>query len=98
YYDVEEELYPPDCVITSATFASDIDPIIQSRCATPSCHVPGGDGTGDFPSYAGLQPVLQNGTFNSQVLVNKAMPPTGSLTPCDLNRIQAWVNAGALNN
>jgi hypothetical protein len=98
YYDVEEELYPPSCDTSNVTFSGKINTIIQNRCATPGCHVAGGTGPGDFTSYAGLQPALQDGTFESQVLVNKVMPPTGSLSPCDLNMIQVWVNNGALND
>jgi hypothetical protein len=98
YYDVEEELYPPSCDTTVTTFSGTINEIIQSRCATPGCHVPGGTGPGDFTTYSGLQPKLQDGSFESQVLVNKAMPPTGTLSTCDLNKIQKWVNNGAQNN
>jgi hypothetical protein len=98
YYDVEEELYPPSCDTSVTTFSATIEPIIQARCATPGCHVPGGTGPGDFTSYSGMQPALQDGSFESQVLVNKVMPPTGALSSCDLNQIQRWVNNGAQNN
>lgn len=98
YYDVEEELYPTGCVTTNVTYAQTIDPIIQSRCATPGCHVSGGSAPGDFATYAGVQASVSDGTFKAVVIDSRSMPPTGALSACDLNKIQVWLNAGALNN
>lgn len=99
YYDNEEELYPGVCVVGDATVAgywtSTVNPIIQSRCAIPGCHVAGGTGPGDFTQYVNVKAKVDDGTFQQLVLQLKSMPPTGPLPACDLQKLQAWVDAGA---
>jgi len=99
YYDKEELLYPGACDTGDATaagyWASTIEPIIQSRCA--NCHYPGGQGTGDLRQYAQVKAIVDNGTFQTLVFQTRSMPQGGSLAPCDIQKLQAWVNAGAPN-
>ncbi|HEX2618409.1 MAG TPA: hypothetical protein VHL57_12760, partial [Flavobacteriales bacterium] len=76
YYDNEAELYPSTfCDTTNVTYALRVLPIIQSNCATPGCHVPGGTGVGDFTTYAGLRAKVDNGAFEANVFETRAMPP-----------------------
>lgn len=99
YYDSEAELYPSTfCDTTNVTYALKVLPIVQANCATPGCHVPNGTGVGDFTHYAGLKAKVDNGTFVTNVLVNKVMPPSSTLGPCDLRVLRMWVDAGAPNN
>lgn len=102
YYDVESELYPNSFCDTSAavTFAGTVQPIIQTNCAVPGCHVPGGSGVGDFTSYAGVAEKVADGSFASAVFDQRAMPPSTSspLSNCDLEKLRLWVNAGHPNN
>lgn len=99
YYDSEEVLYPETfCDLNSVTWSGTIEPIIAGECALPGCHVPGGDGAGHFTSYAGVKAKVEDGSFQQQVLVQRTMPPSGSLTDCELQQIMLWVQAGAPQN
>ncbi|MBS1580858.1 MAG: hypothetical protein JST66_01535 [Bacteroidetes bacterium] len=102
YYDVESELYPgTSCDTSVTTYADVVLPIIQSNCAIPGCHVPGGTGTGDFTTYAGLRTqVVSQRLVPSVQQASGAlpMPPTGKLSDCDIAKIVRWVDNGAQNN
>ncbi|MBX2983578.1 MAG: hypothetical protein KF843_12945 [Flavobacteriales bacterium] len=102
YYDVEEDLYPMNfCDTTSTGYANSVLPIIQSNCAIPGCHVPGGSGTGDFTSFSGLQTQVTNGKLIQAVQQTGGaafMPPNGKLTDCEIDKITVWVNGGAQQN
>jgi hypothetical protein len=99
YYDNEEELYPGECLVGDATapeyWTSTIQPVIQTRCAIPACHVPGGDGPGDFTEYANVKAAVDEGIFQQQVFIQRTMPSNGPLPACELQKLQAWVDAGA---
>lgn len=103
YYDNEEELYQyyyqqNACDTSSISFSGDIFPIIQGNCATVGCHVAGGSAPGIFSNYAGVMDKVNNGSFENRVLIQRDMPPAGALTDCQINLIQAWLNAGAPDN
>lgn len=101
YYDNEEELYPGACAVGDATitgwYTNNVEPLLQSRCAIPGCHVPGGTGPGDFNQYVEVKARVDDGTFQEQVFVLRAMPQGGALSSCELQKLQAWVDAGAPN-
>ncbi|MEO8732973.1 MAG: cytochrome c [Flavobacteriales bacterium] len=91
------------CDTTGApTWSSTILPIMQADCALPGCHVPGGEGTGDYTTYAGLHAKVNDGTLIPSIEWGPtaiAMPPEGNkLSDCDIAIILRWVNAGAPNN
>jgi len=99
YNDNEEDIYGEvTCDISVVTYAEKIQPIINSSCATTGCHVSGGSGPGNFTNFNGLQNKINNGSFENRVLVQKDMPPNSSLSDCELQTIQAWLDAGAQNN
>lgn len=99
YYDNEAELYPSTyCDTTLVTYATKVVPIIQANCATPGCHVNGGQGSGDFTNYAGVKAKVDNGEFQADVFVNKTMPPSSSMSSCDIQVLKIWVDHGAPNN
>ncbi|MFT3885118.1 MAG: hypothetical protein QM724_06715 [Flavobacteriales bacterium] len=99
YYDNEADLYPNSfCDTTNVTYATKVLPIIRSNCSTPLCHVPRGNGGGDFTTYAGLRAKVDDGSFATDVFRTKAMPPSSSLSACDLRVLRIWVDAGAPNN
>lgn len=97
YYDIEEELYDPSlCDLpASVTYTAHIQPIIAQSCAIAGCHVTGGGGNGNFETFAGVQGKVQNGTFEETVLISGSMPPSGNLSSCDLQLIEAWLTAGS---
>lgn len=92
----------------TVSFASDILPIIQSRCI--NCH--GGDRTEEglsMNSHAEIMAGSENGSVvapgdavNSllaQMVIEQEMPKRGpKLTPPQVQLIVDWINQGALNN
>lgn len=100
YYDKEDELYPGTavCETTNVTWAETVQPLIQARCATSGCHVSGGLGPGDFTQYVNVKAKVDDGRFQSEVIQAGSMPPSGRLADCDIQELQAWIDAGAPNN
>jgi hypothetical protein len=97
YYN-EEELFPDDnCLTDNITFSGNILPLIQAQCATSGCHITG-TGRVILTDYVALKQVIDDGRFETLVLVNKIMPPDRPLTSCETEQIKAWIDAGALNN
>jgi hypothetical protein len=99
YYDNEEELYPGsvDCDVTNVDYSTVIKPIADSNCAISGCHVPG-TGLPDLTTYVGLKTIADNGKLNDRVVVRKDMPPSGPLSNCDIDKIEAWISQGAPEN
>ena len=100
YYDNEEDLYGTvTCDTTALSYKNDIVPILNIYCY--ACHVPnsGQAGATEFDTYSGLQPLVQNVVLRMEDPFSP-MPPTTSPQPsaCDIAKIKAWVNAGALDN
>jgi hypothetical protein len=98
YNDKEELLYPggTNCVGAANKF-SNVNPIIQSKCAfSSSCHAAGTTNAGGpFTSYDLIK--AKASTIKLQVQTG-LMPQTGSLTPTELQSIVCWVESGAPNN
>jgi hypothetical protein len=94
----KDDLKNLDCSTIAASYAANIKPIITSQCATTSsCH---GAGTNrsDYTTYAGLKAVADDGSLNQKVIVDKSMPPSGSLSLDERQKIKCWLNNGSLNN
>lgn len=100
YYDNVEELYGTSpCDVTAVSWTSDIQPMIQQNCV--GCHSGVGASAGlDFSTYMSVK-------THSSSLVNRMnkpngdpllMPPSGPLSNCTLNQMDAWVAAGAPEN
>lgn len=100
YYDVEPN--PGTCDTTNITYSGTIAGIIQSNgCLTTDCH--GGNSPlsgirlSDYNSVKARETRLYGAINHSPGFV--AMPQnTGKISQCDINKVQAWVNAGAPNN
>lgn len=103
YYDKEDELYAEyyankNCDTVNVTFSQSILPIMEAKCNTAGCHVPGGSGPGDFTGYNGVKSKADNGSLVNRTITLKDMPPGAPLTICEMNKIRKWVEAGAPNN
>ena len=99
YYDHEQDLYHlriVDCKTVSASFTTNVQPILSSYCATPSCHNSTGAGGVVLQTYDQVKSKLDR--VNQRVLSDKTMPPNGALTTSELNIIQCWISGGGLNN
>lgn len=103
YNDKEAVLYPDtkcDPIVTS-TYQGTVAPLMSQYCN--ACH------SGSFPSagilldsHAELKKYVDNGRLMGSINWSSgysAMPKNGNkLTSCNINKIQAWISAGALNN
>lgn len=101
YYDTESELYPPPegggCnTPDTVTFIGDIQAITATRCAISGCHSGINPTAGlRLESYSQVRAIATSGDMAHRVLVREDMPPTGPLSACDQELIQAWINQGA---
>ncbi len=97
YYDNEEELYGPACDSSVFSYSAKIDPILQANCRTSACHGPNGE-NGELVTYTQVKAVVDDGSFRQAVIVERRMPDGGSLTACELELIEKWLDAGAPND
>jgi hypothetical protein len=93
-----------ECDNIEPTYTQDIRPIIENSCAYSGCHLDGSDG--NFQSFAGLRPYLEDGSFRIRVISERAdgirgMPPNYApdgrpqdLTTEELELITCWLAAG----
>lgn len=83
--------------VLSASFAADIAPIIQTRCATSGCHVAGGSPGFTLNGYAEISARAARIKIRTGA---GTMPPAGSpgLSQLQVDLIAAWVDAGADDN
>ena len=100
-YNVEEELYGA-CSTAGVTYSVTIKNILDNNTCI-SCH------GGSFPSgninlenYVGVRTQALNGKLFGAVNHSpgfSAMPRGGSkITPCEIAKIKAWIDAGAPQN
>ncbi len=85
-------------------FSATVKPIMDAKCATAGCHDANGAGGYALNTYAGVKACVNSGRFmgsmNQVSGSGYSYMPKGAnkLDQCDINKIQKWVNAGALNN
>ena len=89
------------CETSNMTYAANIQPILQSFCY--GCHGRGLSQNGiNFDTHAGVKAVADNGKLVGAISHASgfvAMPQSApKLSDCNINRIKAWVIAGAPNN
>lgn len=104
YYDVEEQLYPAavnPCDTTNVSFSSTIVPILQQNCY--SCHSEAiSIGAISVEGYESVLTLVNNGRLVGSINHLSGYQPMPSDAPklsnCNLSKIDAWINQGALNN
>jgi len=86
-----------NCTGVASAFAANVNPIIQSTCATDAtCHGAGSaNGPGPLLTYTQISGASV--TIKTAV-ASGTMPKTGSLTTAQKNSIICWINSGSLNN
>ena len=84
----------------SVKYSRTIKPIVMANCAIPTCHVPGGQGSGDFTTFTDFYAKAQSGALKARVIdgVPGFMPAAGRLPDDKIEKIKCWLNAGAPNN
>jgi hypothetical protein len=100
YYDIEPN--PGTCDTSNVTYSGTIAGIIQSNgCLSADCH--GGNNPlsgirlSDYNSVKAMETRLFGAVNHSSGFV--AMPQNaGKISQCEIDKIQAWINAGAPNN
>ena len=97
YYDNEEELYGAGPTVTEARWTADIQPIVNASCAVAGCHV-AGNGIPELTTYSLVKTIVDDSVFCQRVLVDQDMPPSQPLTAEDLAKVEAWLDAGALED
>jgi uncharacterized membrane protein len=91
-----EDIDPATCNGTTFSFATDVKPIIDSKCAISGCHGTGsGNGPGALTSYAAIS---QSKNQISAAVSSGIMPKGSSLTSDQKNKILCWIQSGAMNN
>lgn len=83
-------------VLSNTSWANDILPIINTRCALPGCH----NGQSSLPNWTDLSTVQQNATNIKNRTGARTMPPSGQtqLTDDQIALIACWVDDGAPGN
>lgn len=86
-----------NCTGVASAFAANVNPIIQSTCATDAtCHGAGSaNGPGPLLTYAQISGAA---SLIKPAVANGTMPKTGILTTAQKNSIICWINSGAPNN
>jgi uncharacterized membrane protein len=104
YYDVEEELYPANtCVTTNVSYTTDVIAILTNNSCI-ACHNNTSPGGGiKLDTHADVAVYANNGRLYGSVNHQagyKAMPQgsTTKINQCSIDRLKAWVDAGAPNN
>ncbi len=103
YYDKEDLLYPSgNCDVSNSTYSTVVQPALQTYGCI-GCHSGAApSGNISLSTYAGVKASAQNGTLFGSISHSSgfvAMPQGGNkMSTCDINKIKAWIDAGALNN
>ncbi len=98
--DITEETPPLELNLCDSIYESyqlTIVPIINSNCTTSGCH-DAGSPSGNFTTYNGLKAKVDNGALRKRVLEDKDMPPSGSLSQEERDKLNCWLEKAAPNN
>ena len=100
-YDVEPNVA---CDTSNVTYSSTITGIINTYgCLQSSCHGGTNPGSGfKLDSYAGVKAKVTDGRLFGAINHSPgfvSMPQNaGKMSPCDIDKVKAWIDAGAPNN
>ncbi|MDX1939772.1 MAG: cytochrome c [Saprospiraceae bacterium] len=100
--DNEEDLFPDsDCDAKNVTYSQTVTSIIQSNCL--SCHSQNIQTAGiNLEGYNNIKVYAQNGFLYGAISHAPGFTPMpfggAKLSACDIQKIKAWIDAGALNN
>ena len=92
------------CDTTNMTYNGEIASLLNSSCAVSGCHVDGNEANAWFSleGYDNAKATADYGRLVGSIRQDSAyspMPNGGAkLADCSIDKIEAWVDAGALNN
>lgn len=103
YYDKEEELYPnqSQCDTLNVTYSGFVATLMQNYCN--NCHSATSPSAGvNTATYSTLAVIAANGKLKGVIFHEPGFSPMPKgqsiLDACSRKKVQAWVNAGYLNN
>lgn len=102
YYDVEEELYPGgNCDTTNIQYSLHITPILNASCIACHSNILASGGV-ILDNYTDVKKYADSGQLVGCVQHQSGFKPMPQgqqkLSQCTLDKISAWVAAGAPNN
>lgn len=84
------------CDGVTVSFADDVLPVVQSRCATSGCHATGStNGPGALLTYS---QIFAARTAIKSAVASGSMPKGSSLSSNDKTSIICWIESGAADN
>ena len=102
YYDVESELYGMNCDTATVSYGTTVNTIINSYGCL-SCHS-GSSPSGNIglETYPKIKIIADNGKLVGSITHASGFIPmpdgAAKMNQCDINRVKAWVSAGAPDN
>jgi hypothetical protein len=85
------------CDTLNITYQNNIKLIIDANCASSGCH-DANSGSGNFTNFNGLKLKLDNGSFETRVIQQRNMPPSGPLPQNTLDDLKCWIENGYPEN
>jgi hypothetical protein len=105
YKDKADILYAnsSNCDTSNITYSTHISPILRANCALSGCHNSASKSAGyAYETYNETKVSVNNGRLMGSIkhLSGFSSMPKGSskLSDCNINKIQAWINKGAIDN
>ena len=102
YYDVEEELYQTiECSTADMSYQIDILPILESNCF--QCHDAASNFGGiNLEGFDQLKIYVNNNQLLGVIKHETGFSPmpknAAKLLDCEIEKIEAWITSGALDN
>lgn len=88
------------CDTTNVSFSTDVQPVLNTYCI--GCHSGASANKGvELTDYAKVNTHVTSGKLKDALLGQNGvsvMPPSSSLSTCDLNKLLKWIDDGAPNN
>ena len=99
YYDSVERLKGTNggnSNCSTATFTSEVMPIITRNCSTSGCHDVSAAGGVSLLGYNDVKTHMSR--IRQRAIVDGNMPPSGPLSSAELQILKCWMDTGGLNN
>ena len=85
----------PECQLAGAenlTYNTHLKAIIDEHCIT--CHNGQGVGPGDYTTYEGIKPKLDDGEVLEFVVIDRTMPQGGGMSQAERDSVNCWIKNG----
>ena len=102
YYHKEDLLYGSNCDTTNVTYSSTMRGLLNNYGCL-GCHVGNNPSGGiNLETYDNIKTVIDNGRLYGAITHSAGFKPmpdgAAKMNPCDINKVKAWIDAGAPNN